>query len=632
MFQRFAALLCSLNLSLAGAAHAQLPAVADFVSAPEFRILKLTPSGKEIGILGHSKHADYWALLDIAAMQPKPAPSITNLRIENFWWKGDDAVLFLFREVTGYAYFELYDRNTKKFIPLHRLNRKAATIVNPLIGDPEHFLVSMETSTGVDLQKLNVRTGKMVQIERNPGWVFRWLTDRDGRAVAGLGREGEQWFVVTRRSGSREWQRKELGSQNLPTFWPQAVYHDQRRILGRDNVSADTAAVVVWDPETDTFEKIFHAPEIDPAQNLAWGDDETRVRAIAYETDRPRFQYLDPADAALAAEIDRVLPETTNSIVSTSADEKQLIIHSESSSLPARFFLLDLTKGRLAPLGGARSLDPKKLGPVRFLSFRARDGLPLTGLLHLPPGQSSGKPPLILDTGADLTARVSRAFLPNAHLLSTRGYAVLTLNYRGTDGFGQKFAAAGELQLNGAMTDDLADAVRHVIDEGLVDGDRVAIMGEGEAGALALHTLVRHPSLFRAWINFGLQIDREAVPRESLALGRHQLQAIGMKFGDELRFRKYQAVIDPSLQLKAVKVRSFHHYTHPQHEFSGHRAQSAAKKLGLPFVYLNDPPLPFLASVTSVEEMTQLEHRDEVRKWTELLGFLDQVLRQPAGP
>ena len=85
-------------------------------------------------------------------------------------------------------------------------------------------------------------------------------------------------------------------------------------------------------------------------------------------------------------------------------------------------------------------------------------------------------------------------------MLANRGYHALSVNYRGSIGFGKEHLLAGEGEWYAAMQDDLVDAVRWAIDEGIADPERVAIMGASYGGYAALAGLTRDPELFAAAI------------------------------------------------------------------------------------------------------------------------------------
>lgn len=627
MFRKLCALLsaCTTLATAAPPAPAPLPIDA-FIAEPEFRNPKLSPSGSSIAVVYRRDFQDVVVLLDSTTMQPRQGPTLSNLRLLNYWWKGDDTLLLLLGELNGQAYFRAFNLTTQKTSELRQLNREATQIVNPLVSDPTHVLVARATSTGNDLRRYDLVHDKAEVIEKNPGWVHRWLTNRAGNAIAGLGQVEDEWFMLVRENPTADWRRVELGRGSQPGFRPWAVAADQHRLLGYDYATADTARVVARDPITGAEDVIFHSPEVDPSYNLVWGDDETHVRAIAYETDQPRFHYLVEADAQLAAAIDRSLPHTVNNIVSTSADESRLLIEATSDVVPELYFLLDRKAGRLQSLGGARpGLVLDRLARSRFFTFPARDGQKLSGRILLPESPS-GKPGLIVSAGYDLTQRVEATYQPFMQLWASRGYAVLEVNHRGVEGLGQAFAKAGEMKVATTMADDLADAARHAIAQGWVDARRVAIVGQGSGGVLALHTLVRHQDLFGAWIDLATPMDNSALDVDDLAFGLHDTRR---RAQDYFRLKRYQRELDPSLQLGKVRVPSFHYFPRNLRARSAASVEKAMKKSGVECVVLVTPPPPNREDPT-VANLDRRTHEETHRVYSAMLDFLQRAL--PSSP
>jgi dipeptidyl aminopeptidase/acylaminoacyl peptidase len=193
-----------------------------------------------------------------------------------------------------------------------------------------------------------------------------------------------------------------------------------------------------------------------------------------------------------------------NDITSTSADEKTLVIRSHSDRDPGTYYVLDLQQGRMVPLGRAmRGLDPQAMRPMEPISFQARDGLTIHGYLTRPADAGQGPAPLVINPhGGPYTIRDSWGFNPEVQLLANRGYAVLQVNYRGSGGYGVKFLQAGYHEWGGKMQDDLTDAVKWAIAQGITTADRVAIYGASYGGYAALAGLTFTPELYRCGINY----------------------------------------------------------------------------------------------------------------------------------
>jgi len=85
--------------------------------------------------------------------------------------------------------------------------------------------------------------------------------------------------------------------------------------------------------------------------------------------------------------------------------------------------------------------------------------------------------------------------------LSNRGYAVLNVNYRGSTGFGKSFINAGNREWAGKMHDDLIDAVRWAVAEGIADEDKVAIMGGSYGGYATLVGMTFTPEVFACGVD-----------------------------------------------------------------------------------------------------------------------------------
>lgn len=142
---------------------------------------------------------------------------------------------------------------------------------------------------------------------------------------------------------------------------------------------------------------------------------------------------------------------------------------------------------------------------MRALEIRARDGLTLVSYLTLPAGSAGQRPPkpvpLVLDVHGGPWARDSYGFNSEHQWLANRGYAVLSVNYRGSMGFGKSFVNAGDGEWAGRMHEDLVDAVEWAVREKIADPDRVAIYGASYGGYAVLVGLTLTPEHFACGVD-----------------------------------------------------------------------------------------------------------------------------------
>src|SRR5262249_946930 len=146
------------------------------------------------------------------------------------------------------------------------------------------------------------------------------------------------------------------------------------------------------------------------------------------------------------------------------------------------------------------NLEHAPLQAMTPVEIEARDGLTLVSYLTLPPGSDSnndGRPeqpvPLIVMVHDGPWARVSFGFDAMHQWLANRGYAVLSVNFRGSSGFGKAFLNAGNREWGGKIQDDLTDAVQWAIQSGVAQADRIGILGDGFGGFAVLNALALSP-------------------------------------------------------------------------------------------------------------------------------------------
>jgi dipeptidyl aminopeptidase/acylaminoacyl peptidase len=176
---------------------------------------------------------------------------------------------------------------------------------------------------------------------------------------------------------------------------------------------------------------------------------------------------------------------------------------------PVRYYVYDRDTRRARFLFTNRpALEDATLAKMHPVVIGSRDGLDLVSYYTLPVWKDTdgdGRPsePLatVLLVHGGPWARDAWGFNSMHQWLANRGYAVLSVNFRGSTGFGKEFLNAGNLEWGEAMHDDLIDAVDWAIAEGIADADRVAIMGGSYGGYATLVGLTFTPEKFAAGVD-----------------------------------------------------------------------------------------------------------------------------------
>src|SRR5690606_25033845 len=185
-------------------------------------------------------------------------------------------------------------------------------------------------------------------------------------------------------------------------------------------------------------------------------------------------------------------------------DGRMLLVEVDSDRNAGDFYLFD-TQAKNADYMISRRdwLDPAKMAEVRPISLQARDGLQLHGYLTVPPGTEGKDIPLVvMPHGGPYGIADTWGFDSSAQLLAAAGYGVLQVNFRGSGLYGRDFRHAGAREWGRAMQDDVTDATRWAIDQGIADAGRICIYGASYGAYAALMGVAREPSLYQCAIGY----------------------------------------------------------------------------------------------------------------------------------
>lgn len=146
-------------------------------------------------------------------------------------------------------------------------------------------------------------------------------------------------------------------------------------------------------------------------------------------------------------------------------------------------------------------LAAKQLADVEKISFKAKDGTPLEGLLVKPVGYEPGKRyPTLLRLHGGPVYQFSHEFMPDWQAYAARGYAIVAVNPRGSSGSGFDFAKSIYADWGNRDADDVRAGVDHVVAIGIADPQRLGI-GGWSYGAILTNAVIARDTRFKAAIS-----------------------------------------------------------------------------------------------------------------------------------
>lgn len=479
---------------------------------------QLSPRGDVVAFLAPRDGVmNLWVLSVDALDQPRPVTDDRARGIRSFAWAADNATLLYLQDAQGDENSQLYSVDVAGGAPRALTPAGVrAEILGVSPNDPGGVVITLNQRDAAwpDVFRVDVRSGERTLLQRNAGprGFARFVLDRENRVRLGVRpmEDGSAELVRFDASG-RTTTLSPIPFEDAMSASPIAFETDGRNFLMLNSTGRDRTALVRVDAETGVKTVLGESARADvvdvwlnPASNAA--------EAFATEYLRREWRSLNPETQADIEFLDRNLAGDF-SIVSRSADNGRWIVVEEGPTLPARSHLYDRAGRRLTLLFRHRpALDQAALQPMTPVEIEARDGLTLVSYLTLPIGSDTNgdaRPeepqPLVLAVHDGPWARDSYGFNAQHQWLANRGYAVLSVNFRGSNGFGKAFLNAGNREWGGRMQEDLLDAVQWAIANGVAQPDRVAIMGAGFGGYATLAGLASGPGQFRCGASFGAQ-------------------------------------------------------------------------------------------------------------------------------
>ncbi len=349
-----------------------------------------------------------------------------------------------------------------------------------------------------------LRVGRDMEEARNPGAVVRWLADQSGLVRVGEDTKGALNRVIWRDRDGGDWRVPpglEFSREQISPRWLSA---DGRTLFLGQRTPAGTWGLFSYDlKEGRMGEMILGHDQFDllPATAPVLAPRTRELLGFYFHTDTPRVSWLDPQMGEVQKALDQALPGRVNRITSLSDDLKRMIVSSWTARDPGTNYQFDLETKSLKPIFPVRPwIRPAQMAEVFPASYKARDGQVIRGYLTVPLGRPPKNLPLIIEAHDGPGRRKLWGFDTEAQFLANRGYAVLSINYRGSTGYGRDYEEKATRHTSEVPPDDIADGARWAIAQGIADPRRVALFGHRFGGTCALLGLTRDPELYRCAI------------------------------------------------------------------------------------------------------------------------------------
>ncbi len=357
-----------------------------------------------------------------------------------------------------------------------------------------------------DLYELKISTGELKLLEKNTDRLSAWIFDWDEKIRLAMRSPEDGTTEILRKNDDGSYE-KIYDCGMLEFCAPIGFSPDNKQVYIETNrgEKVDLTKIIAMDLKSGKITDLEKDPlNLVDVGSVSFSDLDHKIQFITYTDAKTRVYFKDQELKKHYEYIKSKFPGQEVSWVSSTRDESRYLISVWSDATLPRVHYYDT---RTQELVFQYTPRPKLLpyepyfSSMTPISYKSSDGLEIPAYLTMPKGMGEKNLPLIVLPHGGPWARDYWGFSGMIQWLANRGYAVLQMNFRGSTGYGKKFINAGNKQWGLLMQDDITWGVKHLIEKGVADPKRVAIMGGSYGGYATLAGMAFTPDVYAAGVS-----------------------------------------------------------------------------------------------------------------------------------
>ncbi len=436
-----------------------------------------------------------------------------GLEIEDYWWVSNTHLTYNtisrspYKDVTYYEDMLVIDRDlTENKIVI---GTYPSYVIDGLLADPEHAVIQKYYQSNYSqLALLNLRKGRLRKKERIRSTILWVETDFTGApSILSIYEKRSDGTPINKFRPSREQKWKELPTRNTDYALFCQTPFDNTKLYISTYDTKNTRGLYVYDAVNNTLGKqVFSDSLFDFEGSIYFFSnpfkppEQSPLRGVIYNAVYPTSVWFDQTLKDMQQKIDTELPHCANLIIQADTGLTLFLVKSYSDKKPAEYYRYNGKTGTMKLLLKKRPwIKPEFMAETTPITFQTRDSLTLHGYLTKPRNKFEPYPTVLLLHGGP-QARDYWGFDPEVQVLANRGYAVLQVNYRGSEGFGRSISKKYKYAFH-QMYLDVIDATKYAIRQGIADPERIAVMGTSFGGYLSISCVSHEPDMYRCAIS-----------------------------------------------------------------------------------------------------------------------------------
>ena len=512
-------------------------------------------SADESRILFHSNESGIFNVYAMPVAGGKPV-QLTDSKTDSHYavsfFPGDDRFLYT-RDQGGNELNHLYvreaDGSERDLTPGDKLK---ARFVGWTGDDSGFYLATNERDPKfTDLYRYDTKTYARTLVFKNEGGWGAMDISRDGRwlALAKINTTADSdVHLADLKSGEIRPITKHTG---VARYEAQDFTPDGRELLMTTNDGGEFTRVVAYDLATGTTRDVEKA-DWDVAYTAFSKDGRYRVTGINADASIDLRLYRDGKPVALPK-----LPGGEVRGVAFSRSGKRMAFYVNGDRSPSNLFVADVGSSaapRQLTQSLSKAIDPAELVDASVVRFKSFDGMVIPSVYLVPKEASpTHKVPAIVFVHGGPGGQTMRGYSALMQYFVNNGYAVLGINNRGSSGYGKSFFTADDRKHGREPLWDCIEAKTFLASTGVIDPDRIGIVGGSYGGYMVLSAMAFRPEAFKVGIDiFGVANwirTLESIPPYWEA----QRQALYQEIGDPVKDRDFLMATSPLFHAKEIR-------------------------------------------------------------------------------
>jgi len=493
-------------------------------SAPAVSEVQISPDGKTLAMLRASGDQMSVVFYDLDHPEAKPAGvEVGGGKARDLVWANNEYVLVLasqtgrMRVTTGLETIEFFrwfsvSKSTMKSVVFFGNEGNfyipsAGNLIATLPNDPERALFARYFTlkagpASYDLLAVNLKRGSDSLIDAGSVSTYDWLVTSGGEPLARLDYDQlkKETNLFVRKNGSGQFQKirsysDRPGAPTTISFYGLAP--NGANLIAAVSGDGNRRMLVEIDPQSgDQVSTLFVDGKYD-LEGVIYDYRKATATGARFTDDIPRRVHFDPAEQKIQKSLEKALPNAAPIIISKSDDMERMVVKALYTDHPEQYFLFDRKTKSLTMVASAYpAIDGKVVARKERFDHTSADGLSIPGYLTFPANADRKNLPLIVLPHGGPQGRDDMTFDWWSFFYAANGYLVYQPNFRGSDGYGADFVAAGFGEWGRKMQDDITGGVNALVENGVADPKRICIVGGSYGGYAALAGATLTPDLY----------------------------------------------------------------------------------------------------------------------------------------